>query len=162
MPLPLVTGSMHYLSSLYSHLRRAPSSASSPIRHPLLLLHNLEPRKQTNMNDIEAIILNLLASIASIKPLNGVANDITDANVAISIVHALDPNLNLAPAQAAVVNVQTLAGKVASGSYALVGTVGASFDGVEDKIVTIAFRQYFNGGAPADSDAAKLKEMLGL
>lgn len=114
------------------------------------------------MNNIEAIILALLAGVANIKPLDGIANDITDANVAIGIVHALDPKVDLAPAQAAVENVKTLAGKVAAGSYALVGTVGATFEGAPDKIVTISFRQYFNGGAPADSDAAKLKEMLGL
>ena len=114
------------------------------------------------MSNIEAIILALLASVASIKPLDGIANDVTDANVAIGIVHALDPKLDLEPAQAAIVDVQNLAGKVAAGSYALVGTVGATFDGVQDKVVTIAFRQYFSGGAPADSDAAKLKAMLGL
>lgn len=114
------------------------------------------------MNNISTIILSLLGAIAGIKPTNSLANDVNDADIAIQVVQALDPKVDLSQAKAVADNVGTLAQKVATGSYALVGTVGATFEGAEDKIVTIAFRQYYNGGAPADSDAAKLKDMLGL
>lgn len=104
-----------------------------------------------NTQQIIAAIIAVLAAVEGGKPLNSVANDVQDAANLIDVL--AKSGVNIAPNVLKIVQ-STSAGEanLEAGQAAVVGTVGAQFNGQDDKVVILAVRQ--------SSDLAK--QLLGL
>lgn len=91
---------------------------------------------------IANIIAALVAFINSLKTPNSVQNDISDAIAVLALIEGIDPGLALAGGALQVVQkIEAENNDLTNNQAALLGTVGASFNGQPDKVMVLAIRE---------------------
>lgn len=91
---------------------------------------------------IAQIIAALAQLVASWKPTDSITNDISDAIAVLAAINEADPGLALAGGILQVLEKSDIQyNDLVNNQAALLGTVGATFNGTPDKVMTFAIRE---------------------
>lgn len=94
------------------------------------------------MNLITQLVAAISAIIASWKPTDSIQNDIADAITILATVEGVEPGLAFAQAGLQVMQkLDTEYTDLVNNQAALLGTVGATFNGQADKVMVLAIRE---------------------
>jgi hypothetical protein len=91
---------------------------------------------------LQTIIQPIVNLLSVLKSPNSIQNDVADGIAILSTVEGIDPGLALAAGTLkALENINTEYTDLVNNQAALVGTVGATFDGMADKVMVFAIRE---------------------
>jgi hypothetical protein len=91
---------------------------------------------------IAKVIAAIAELVASWKPTDSITNDIADGIALLAAIETVDPGLAIAGGILQVLTKEeSQYSNLVNDQAALVGTVGATFDGQADKVVVLALRE---------------------